>query len=122
MWTVTAAAIFLGISKTLSAPQGEVIFLVCWVFSVVVLRLLLGWRVALLLSAAFGAVFGCFPIKHNPMLRSPAEDMILGVVGGIVVGSALAGLAIVVGWLMHQLAQITIGVQFPKSHNKTECR
>ena len=74
MWTVTAAAVFLGITKTIPAPgYGEVLFQVCWVLSVLVLRLLLGWRVALLLSAACRAIYGglpCFQIKHNPMLRS----------------------------------------------------
>jgi len=86
---------------------------------------LLGWRVAMLLSAAWGAVFcglPCFQIKHHPMLRSPAEEMSSGVVLGIVFGSALGGMAIVAGWLIHQLAQITIRVRFPKSRNKKQGR
>ena len=122
MLTVTVAAIFLGITKTIPTPgYGEVLFQVCWVLSVVVLRLLLGWRVALLLSAACGAVYGCFPIKHTP-IRPPSEEMIMGIVIGIVYGAVLAGLAMAAGWLIHKLAQITIGLRFPKSHNKTQGR
>jgi hypothetical protein len=123
MWTVTVAAIFLGITKTIPDPgYGEVLFQVCWVISVGVLRLLLGWRVALLLSAACGALYGlelCFLIKHT-RFRPLADEISVGVVGGIVFGSALAGLAIVAGWLIHKLAQITIGARFPNSHNKTK--
>ena len=121
IWTVTAAAISFGIMKTLSAPTGEAIFMVGWVFSVVVLRLLLGWRVALLLSVAYGAVDGFFPVKHT-LTRPLAEEMTRGVVVGIAVGSGIAGLAIVAGWLIHQLAQKTIGIRFPNSHNKTQGR
>ncbi len=122
MWTVIAAAIFLGIMETLSAPIGEATFLVGWIVSVIVLRLFLGWRVALLLSVAYGAVDDLlFPIKHT-LTRPLAEETSRGVVIGIVFGAALAGLAMVAGWLIHRLAQITIGIRFPGEEHGQESR
>ncbi len=124
MWTVTAAAVFLGVMKTLSAEEDNgAIFLVCWVLSVVVLRLVLGWRVALFVSVAFGAVFfGLFAFwvsqSHHPSRFSPAEAMVFGFVIGVLVGAAIAGSGIVAGWLIHQLGQATMGIRFPSPHNR----
>jgi hypothetical protein len=125
MWLVTAAAVFFGLTKMIPAPgYGEVMYQVCWVLAVVVLRLLFGWRVALLLSVGYGAIDGlqyCFLLKHT-RFRPLEEEIILAVMFGMEEGAVFGGLATVVGWLIHQLARITVGMRFPKSRNKTQDR
>jgi hypothetical protein len=123
LW-VTVAAIFLGIVKTLSPEEdGGMIFLGCWVLSVVVLRAIFGWLMPLLLSAAFGAATcGLFAFLAGQSTR-PSRGMdatALGVVVGIAAGAAIAGSGIVAGWLIQKLA--TIRIRFPTPHNKPRGR
>lgn len=123
MWWVTAAAVVLGVMKTLSAGNDwGIIFLACWVLSVIVLRAIFGWRVPLLLSVAFGAVSCGLFVYLTGQSRVPSggvEVIPVGMAVGIVVGAAVAGLGIGVGWLIHQLAQGTIRIRFVTPHNKT---
>jgi hypothetical protein len=126
VWLMIAAATFLGITRTLRDPNGELMCQVCWVLSVVVLRLFCGSLMALLLSAACGgALYGiqaCFFLVENPRFGPFAREVIQDVEIGIVFGSALGAVALVAGWLIHQVAQITISIRIPKANKKEQDR
>jgi hypothetical protein len=120
---VTAVPVFFGVMHALSVGEdGGTIFLACWLLSVMVLRAIFGWRVPLLLSAAFGAVSCGLFVYLTGQSRVPSgrvEAIPVAMVIGIVVGAAIAGLGIGIGWLIHQLVRGTSRIRFATRHNKT---
>jgi hypothetical protein len=117
VWTVAVAAIFLGVMKAIPFEvDRERILLVCWVLSIVVARLAFGWLAGLFVSTAFGAVICGLFVFLAGQGQNPTPPltgaMLMAFVFGIVAGSAIAGLVVAAGWLIHQLAQMTIRLAF----------